>query len=188
MGRKKVLTPDQEMRRQQAAAFLEEVEDFIQVARNQFQYYDTRSILQLYQAYILRQKIQQEKSLENILRNILRNISGNPSENIQRINLKEILGKLPAEKWSPEELDPEEEVDQIQEKTLGTMQQDLSEESSREYVETLKEEFLLHTSDLGSTLQGVELSQADIDLLYLSGPDIVDDEEEIDEIEEVDPA
>lgn len=184
MGRKKVLTPDQEMRRQQAAAFLEEVEDFIQVARNQFQYYDTRSILQLYQAYILRQKIQQEKSLENILRNI----SGNPSENIQRINLKEILGKLPAEKWSPEELDPEEEADQIQEKTLGTMQQDLSEESSREYEEPLKEEFLLHTSDLGSTLQGVGLSQADIDLLYLSGPDIVDDEEEIDEIEEVDPA
>lgn len=183
MGRKKVLTPDQEMRRQQAAAFLEEVEDFIQVARNQFQYYDTRSILQLYQTYILRQKIQQEKRLENILRNI----SGNPSENIQRRNLKEILGKLPAEKWSPEELDPEEEADQIQEKALGTMQQDLPEESSREYEEPLKEELLLHASDLGSTLQGVRLSQADIDL-YLSGPDIVDVEEEIDGIEEVDPA
>lgn len=175
MGRKKVLTPDQKMRRQQAAAFLEEVEDFVQVARNQFQYYDTRLILQLYQDYILRQKIQQKESLENILRNI----SGNPPENIPKRNLKEILRKLPTKNWSTEELDPEEGTDQDREKALGTMQHDFLEDLPGEYEESMNEDLLQNTGNLGSIIQGVRLSQADIDL-YLSGPDIPDKEEEPD--------
>ena len=75
MSRRKPLTEEQIKRRQKAADFLQEAEDFIAVAREKFGYYDPRLSVGLFEVYALQQAILKSKVGVSDPENILENIS-----------------------------------------------------------------------------------------------------------------
>ena len=75
MSRRKPLTEEQIKRRQKAADFLQEAEDFIVVAREKFGYYDPRLSVGLFEVYALQQAILKSKVGVSDPENILENIS-----------------------------------------------------------------------------------------------------------------